>query len=291
MHTRALTTCCLMLAIATSCSPDEEPDAKPTPADSVDQDTDQGRAGVVDDWASADASWQDLGASETKPDTTPDTTTADAGTACPEGKACDDDDPCTDSDTCAAGKCVGKPLACGGAQVALARTLFLAVFAGNEAVFDYDPETLQEVGDQLGAFAGADKVPFEDIGDGLWRMKNTAGTSTGVSFDVRFHDHKGGPMSASPFLLESYLEGLTVQHALTWEQMKAAPQTPNTYTITWQKLGPLGLTLGGPRGEVPNPIVLHISAMDFLAVVQGVGSSALFGPFAQLLNEIGRAHV
>ena len=175
-------------------------------------------------------------------------------------------------------------IACGGAQVALARTLFLAVFAGNEAIFQYDPATLQEVAAQLGGFASAGQLPFDELGSGLWRMKNTAGTSAGVAFDVRLHDVAGEPVLANPFLLESYLQGVKVSYSMTFVQMKAAPQTPNTFVISWEKLGKLGVILGGARGEVPNPIVLKISAMEFLAAADGSGSAALFGPFANLLD-------
>jgi len=182
-------------------------------------------------------------------------------------------------------------IACGGAQVALARTLFVAVFAGNEEVFDYDPETLEQVRTQLGAFQSAGQLPFENIGQGKWRMKNTAGTSAGVAFDVLIHEPAGAIVTDNPFMLESYLQGVTVTYAMTFEQMKAAPTSPNTYTIKWQKLGPLGSMLAGARGEVPNPIVLHISAMDFLATVDGNGSAALFGPFANLLDVGLSSHV
>lgn len=181
-----------------------------------------------------------------------------------------------------AGDSIHELIKCGGAQVALARTLAFALFANNPDVFDFEPETLTAVRQGLGIYGTS--LPFSQVAPGVWRMNAAATGANGVVFEARFHHKKLGLVTPDPFVLASYLQGVKLSYDLTFAQMKAQPSKANTYTFTYDALGPLGATLIGPRGKLPNPIVLKLSLLDLVDASDAVGTPVLFGPFSRLLD-------
>lgn len=170
---------------------------------------------------------------------------------------------------------------CGGAQVSLSKTLFVAVLLSNATAFGMDEQTVQDIRSSLGIAVSS---PISSLGDGRWRMQGVGSGVAAMDFDLRFHDASGQPVLVDPTLLDSYLTGVQVSYEMTFAEMKTNPTQQNVYRFSWQGLGPLGELLLGPRGELPNPIELRLSAFDLLAASSGTGEPGQFGPFAYLLG-------
>src|SRR5687768_2942089 len=99
--------------------------------------------------------------------------------------------------------------------------------------------------------------PFVLQADGSWMMP--AGDDAGATFSLRFFDPTtDASVTVDPFVLDSYLVGVTATSDMTWEQMKANPTRRATFSYAWQSEGPLAHLLndGAP---LPNPIVVRMS--------------------------------
>lgn len=192
---------------------------------------------------------------------------------------------------------VHEIVVCGGAQMRLVESLLPLIFTSNARFFS--GETLAALG--LDRTADADRVgDFRAVPGGAWRVQ--MGTGDESHYDVVFH--RAGTEDAlrtSVFDLESYLEGARVETSMSFQEMMDAPERPNTYTLTWKRLGPLADVLFPAGAPWARRVVLSLSLDDLILMYFG-GEARGLGPFhnladlavdarAQVLDVRGRATV
>lgn len=189
------------------------------------------------------------------------------------------------------GQALHECIACGGAQVRVARSLIAAVFLSNKSAFDMTPETQKQL-DGYAVMFGMD-LAAGSIGHdrGWWHLMMPAPGQGGMAFDVAFVDPASdATMTANVFDLNAYLAGCTVTSSLTLAQMMADMDATCVYTFTYDHEGPLGDLLHWPREPLPNPIVVKASLDDFVSLLLGKPKVGAFAPFNRLTDVLMDSH-
>jgi hypothetical protein len=172
---------------------------------------------------------------------------------------------------------VHELVTCGGIQMKVALSMKLMIFSSNESLVSASAR--QDIRDVVEAVGLTVDNPFTLQADGSWQMD--AGGTAGSTFALRFYDPESGdPIAVDPFMLDSYLTGVTVTSSQTWEQMKANPTSKTTFTYEWTDRGPLAHLLAN-GGTIPNPFTLRMSLLDLGGAALGV-SEPDYGPFASV---------
>ena len=181
---------------------------------------------------------------------------------------------------------VHELVTCGGAQLNLANKLILMMLASNEAFLE--PDTRQAL-DSFSWLTGGDPE-FTHHPDGRWEMFIPSGTDSWFSvFMYEPGDDK--PLLLDPFKLDSWLVGAAVTSERTLGELMGDPNSPETFTWTYEELGPLGKLLDfGEAGEPDDhTFTVTLSVMDLLIMGTG-GLSSLsaseldLGPFVGVMD-------
>src|SRR5687768_3720748 len=138
---------------------------------------------------------------------------------------------------------------CGGLQTSMSRTFLVVLIASNESLFDSD--AYAKLVEFASGFNIDLRVPFEPGADGRWSTRLNSWSDS--KFYVLFRDPASGAViTQDPFVIDSYLTGVTADPTLTIDQMKANLSARNHISFSWQDAGPLAhvLAYGEP---IPNP--------------------------------------
>lgn len=178
---------------------------------------------------------------------------------------------------------VHELIKCGGVQTAMSRNFIVVLVASNRSLFD------EQAYLDLVTFArgfGVDlQVPFHREPGGVWSLPINAVTDS--NFTVTFHDTRTNAIILDdPFVIDSYLTGVTATSSLTIDQMKADLQARSTIRFSYTGLGPHSHELNGGQ-PIPNPFTIRISFADLAKFIWGWDLSngePDLGPLESVLN-------
>jgi hypothetical protein len=159
---------------------------------------------------------------------------------------------------------------CGGLQTSMSRTFLIVLIASNESLFDSD--AYAKLVEFAGGFNIDLEVPFDQEPDGRWSTLLNSWSDS--KFYVSFRDPASDAViTQDPFVIDSYLTGVTADPTLTIDEMKANLGVRNHISFSWQGAGPLAhiLAYGEP---VPNPFAIQVSFADLAEMVWGFDLSS-----------------
>jgi hypothetical protein len=160
---------------------------------------------------------------------------------------------------------VHELIKCGGMQTSMSRNFLVVIVASNRDLFD--EQAYAELVDFAHDYGVDLEVPFNHEADGSWTVPINAVTNS--VFTVRIYDSGGLSMiQQDPFLMESYLTGVTATSSLTIDEMKADLFARNTITFSWADLAPLAHELNGGQ-PIPNPFTISVSFADLAEYLWG----------------------
>ncbi|HMJ16289.1 MAG TPA: hypothetical protein VK524_32975 [Polyangiaceae bacterium] len=178
---------------------------------------------------------------------------------------------------------VHELIKCGGLQTSVSRTFLIVVLASNRDLFDADAYA------ELVRFArgfGIDlQIPFERAPGGRWTMALNGQDDS--SFSLWFRDPSSGAIiEEDPFLIDTYVSGVSADPEMTIDEMEAQLSQRNTIWFSWQEPGPLVHVLADGR-PVPNPFAIEVSFADLGEWAFGFDFTAgdpNFGPLDSILD-------
>jgi hypothetical protein len=176
---------------------------------------------------------------------------------------------------------VHELITCGGAQVTVARTLPQVVLASNESFVS--PEARRDLAEFTQWLNGPTRVRLAHDADGAWTMP----VQSAFSSDFRMVFHAPGvdaPLLDDVFDLETYLPGAHAEGSMTWDEMKARPEDPSTFTFTWDHDGPLTPLLfpEGVPADRRFQIALNLIDIAYLVIGLEPEEPERLGPFRHL---------
>ena len=172
---------------------------------------------------------------------------------------------------------VHELITCGGIQLQLALSMKLMIFTSNKELVSASARA--DIEKAIATVGMSLENPFTQNQSGSWVMD--AGGSSGSTFALDFYDAgDSARVKDNPFVLDSYLKGVTAVSSRTWQEMQSNPTAKTTFTYHWTDKGPLSHLLAD-GGEVPNPVVLNLSLIDIVGGGLGL-SKPDFGPFESI---------